>query len=252
MHSPGKPVLEVCSSGLDAIIAAQYPGVSRLELCSSLETGGLTPALSLMESVCGTVSIPVHVMIRPRSGDFLYSDAEFSLMKTDIRHARKAGAAGVVFGILKSDGTIDRERCLELKALADPMKITFHRAFDMTVEPFFALEEIIAIGCETLLTSGQHQTAEDGLELIRELVKRAAGRIQIMAGSGVNGSNAELLYEAGVRAFHFSARKKSDSAMQFRNEALQSMGNNAFSDEYNRYVFDEEKVLGILKAIRVS
>ena len=252
MHSPGKPVLEICSSGLDAIAAAGYSGVSRIELCSSLETGGLTPPLSLMEKVCSGVTIPVHVMIRPRSGDFLYSGEEFNLMMTDVRHARKAGASGVVFGILKSDGTIDRERCLELKALAEPMKITFHRAFDMTAEPFFALEEIIAIGCETLLTSGQHQTAEDGLELIRELVKRAASRIQIMAGSGVNSSNVALLYEAGVRAFHFSARKSSGSGMQFRNDVLQSMGNNSFAEEYNRYIFDEDKVQGVLKALGVS
>ncbi len=252
MHSPGNPVLEICSAGLDAIAASRFPGVSRIELCASLETGGLTPSLSLMEQAISNITIPVHVMIRPRSGDFLYTDEEFNLMKTDIRHARKAGASGVVFGILKSDGTIDRERCMELKTLAEPMKITFHRAFDMTAEPFFALEEIIAIGCETLLTSGQHQTAEDGLELIRELVKRAGSRIQIMAGSGVNAGNVELLFEAGVRAFHCSARKKSDSAMQFRNETLQSMGHNALSDEYSRYVFDEEKVQALFKALAVA
>ena len=251
MHSPGKPVLEICSSGLDALVAARFPGVSRIELCSSLETGGITPPMSLMEYVCSNVTVPVHVMIRPRSGDFLYTDDEFNLMKTDIRHARKAGASGVVFGILKNDGAIDRERCMELKSLADPMKSTFHRAFDMTVEPFFALEEIIAIGCETLLTSGQHQTAEDGLELIRELVKRAASRIEIMAGSGVNAGNVELLYEAGVRAFHFSARIKRESAMQFQNEALQSMGNRSLMDEYSRYYFDEDKVQGILTALGV-
>lgn len=240
---------EICTDSLETAIAAQYNKISQIELCASLSEGGISPSYSLMINVCSATTLPVNVMIRPRGGDFLYSEEEFNLMKSDVYHARKAGASGVVFGILRSDGTIDRERCLELKALCDPMKVTFHRAFDMTSEPFFALEEIIAIGCTTLLTSGQMQTAEDGLELIRELVKRAGNRIQIMAGSGVNADNVVLLHEAGVNAFHFTARKKIDGNMKFRNAAFQKSTIGKTNDEYGIFVFDEIKVQNILSAL---
>jgi copper homeostasis protein len=242
-------IIEICTDDLATALAAQKAGASRLELCASLVEGGITPSFSLMQQVCKAVTIPVHVMIRPRGGDFLYSDEDFELMKADISHARKAGAAGVVFGILRNDGSIDRERCQELFELASPMKVTFHRAFDMSSDPFVALEEIIEIGCNILLTSGHRQTAEDGLELIRELVKRAGNRIEVMAGSGVNESNVMLLHIAGVRAFHFTSRKKVNSSMHYRNEALQSMGNNSEYDEYAVYSFDEEKIKGVFKAL---
>ncbi|MDQ3051568.1 MAG: triose-phosphate isomerase [Bacteroidota bacterium] len=249
MSYPNDLTIEVCVDNFEMALAAERLGASRIELCSSLVEGGITPPLSLMEMVCETLTIPVHVMIRPRAGDFLYGDAEFALMKKDIQHALMAGASGVVFGVLCSDGTIDRERCQELVSLASPMDVTFHRAFDMTVEPFFALEEIIAIGCQSLLTSGQLQTAEDGLELIRELVKRAGDRIEIVAGGGVNPGNVVLLHEAGVKAFHFTSRKKVDGAMKYKNEVLQSMGNISRYDEYGVYVFDETKLTGIYKAL---
>jgi len=245
-------LLEICTDNLETSIAAQHAGAARIELCAALIEGGLTPSFSLMQQVTKSVKIPVHVMIRPRGGDFLYSDTEFELMKADILHAKKAGAAGVVFGILRSDGSIDRERCIELVQLASPMDVAFHRAFDMTADPFFAMEEIIEIGCNILLTSGHRQTAEDGLELIRELIKRAGNRIQVMAGSGVNASNAVLLYEAGVRCFHFTARKKVGGGMRYRNEALQRMGSSADYDEYALYVFDGEKVQAVFKALTGS
>ena len=249
MFYPSDMTIEICTDSLATSLAAETAGAGRIELCASLIEGGITPSFSLMQKVCSTVAIPVHVMIRPRGGDFLYTEAEFELMKDDILHARKAGASGVVFGVLRSDGSIDRERALELVELASPVKAVFHRAYDMTSDPFFALEEIIAIGCQIVLTSGHRQTAEDGLELIRELVKRAGNRIEVMAGSGVNASNAMLLHIAGVRAFHFTARKKVDGGMHYRNEALQSMGNNSEYNEYGIYVFDEEKVKGVFKAL---
>ncbi len=242
-------ITEICTDSLETSIAAAKAGASRIELCASLVEGGITPSFSLMNAVCKTLTIPVYVMVRPRGGDFLYSDVEFEQMKADIQHAREAGASGIVAGILRADGTIDRERCRDLVEIANPMDVTFHRAFDMTAEPFFALEEIIAIGCKTLLTSGHSQTAEDGLELIRELVKRAGGRINVMAGSGINPGNIMLLHEAGVRAFHFTARKRISGGMKFRNEALLSMGNALQNDEYSVYVFDEDKVAGIFKAL---
>lgn len=250
MLYPNELIIEICTDSLETSVAAEKSGASRIELCASLIEGGITPSFSLMKSVCNRITIPVYVMVRPRSGDFLYSQSEFDLMKADILHAREAGAAGIVVGVLRADGTIDRERCQELVQLAKPMEVTFHRAFDMTLEPFFALEEIIAIGCTTLLTSGHSQTAEDGLELIRELVKRTGGRINIMAGSGINAGNVMLLHEAGVRAFHFTARKRISGGMKFRNEALRSMGSSLHYDEYGVYVFDEDKVRGIFKALK--
>ncbi len=249
MSYPNNLTIEVCVDSYEMAVTAERLGASRIELCSALSEGGITPSLSLIESVCNVLTVPVHVMIRPRPGDFLYTEFEFTLMKKDIEHATQAGASGVVFGILCEDGTIDRERCQELVTLASPLDVTFHRAFDMTVEPFFALEEIIAIGCQSLLTSGQHQTAEDGLELIRELVKRSGERIELIAGGGVNAGNVVLLHEAGVKAFHFTSRKKVDGGMKYKNQVLHSMGNNNRSDEYGVYVFDESKMKAIYKAL---
>ena len=240
-------MLEICVDSVEAAIRAQKVGAGRIELCSSLLEGGLTPPLSLVQMVCESVEIPVHVMIRPRGGDFLYSDAEFHQMKLDIKYFSEMKIKGFVFGILFSDGTIDSERCRELLGMCNPLHVTFHRAFDMTSDPFLALEEIIALGADTILTSGHRQIAEDGFELIQELVKRSGSRISIMAGGGVNASNVQLLHEAGVKAFHFTARKKVDGQMKYRNEALQSIGSQFLYSEYDNFVFDEDKVLGIIK-----
>jgi copper homeostasis protein len=162
-----------------------------------------------------------------------------------VSHAKQAGAAGVVFGLLNDDGSIDIERTRTLIDAARPMKVVMHRAFDMSVDPFLSLEAIIGLGFDILLTSGQRQTAEDGLDLIKELIKRAGNRIQVMAGSGVNASNAKLLAVAGVRNFHFTVRKPVDSPMKYRNEALTGMGSNA-GREFDRFVYDDKKVVAIL------
>jgi len=243
-------IIEVCADSYNIALAAHKAGAGRIELCASLVEGGLTPATSLMQKVCSDIKIPVHVMIRPRPGDFLYNTTEFDLMKADIKCAKNAGASGVVFGILNSDGSVDIERCRELINFARPMKVTFHRAFDMTVDPFLAMEEIISLGVDVLLTSGQRQVAEDGLEMIRELVKRAANRISVMAGGGVNSGNVLLLHEAGVRAFHFTSRIKKPGGMLYRNEALQSMGSLALAGEYDLFQFDEVKFNSILNALK--
>lgn len=249
MSSLNKYLLEACTDSIADSVEAEKCGMHRIELCSALEVGGLTPPLSLMEGVINNVSIPVHVMIRPRAGDFLYSDEEFNLMLLDIRHAKKAGAAGVVFGILTSDGSIDVERTRKLISEARPMKVTIHRAFDMSVDPFLSLEALIGLGADILLTSGQRQTAEDGLDLIKELVKRSGDRIQVMAGSGVNGGNVKLLASAGISHFHFTVRKPVAGPMKYRNEALTGMGSDA-RDEFVRYIFDEGKVKEIWSALR--
>jgi len=240
-------MIEICVDSVDSAVRAQNAGAGRIELCSSLLEGGLTPPLSLVRMVCESVEIPVHVMIRPRGGDFLYSDAEFQQMKKDIHHFSKGNVKGFVFGILHDDGSIDDDRCRALISICKPLHVTFHRAFDMTSDPFLALEEIIALGANTILTSGHRQIAEDGFELIQELVKRSGARISIMAGGGVNASNVQLLHEAGVRDFHFTARKKVDGKMKYRNEALQSIGSQFLYSEYDTFVFDEDKVHGIIK-----
>jgi copper homeostasis protein len=240
---------EVCIDAVDMARQAEKAGAGRLELCVSLVEGGITPSFSLIEKVCKSVHIPVHVMVRPRAGDFYYTEDEFELMKTDIKHAHKAKAAGVVFGILNHDGTIDVERCRELKAIASPMHVTFHRAFDLTPDPFLALEEVITLGFHSILTSGQAQTAEDGLELIRELIKRAENRIEIMAGSGVNSNTVKLLKEAGVTTYHFTCRKKMDTGSGFVNKAIQSLSSNKSVNAYDMFTFDEEKFKSITSAL---
>jgi copper homeostasis protein len=245
-------LIEICADRLNTALAAEQMGAGRLELCAALTEGGLTPPQSLIEAVCSQLHIPVNVMIRPRSGDFLYDDAEFRLMEQDIRNAKKAGASGVVFGLLLPDGSVDKDRCRMLMVLAAPLKVTFHRAFDMTSDPFLSLEEIISLGADTLLTSGHRQTAEDGLELIRELVKRASGRITIMAGGGINSTNAPLLAEAGVRAFHFTARRMRSGHMKYRNEALDTLGSTVVPGEYELAEPDQDKVSDILQSLGIQ
>jgi len=252
MPNRNKPVLEISVNHPDLALEAQRYGADRIELCMATGEGGLTPASSLMELVRAKINIGMHVMIRPRGGDFLYSSVEFEMMKRDIFNARQNNAAGIVVGILTREGSVDFERLNELIGLARPMKITFHRAFDMSSDPFLSLEALIECGVDSVLTSGQRQTAEDGLDLIKELAKRASGRIELVAASGVNASNVKLLNNAGVNAFHFTASKKVNSKMIFRNEVITSVGNNTFFNEYENYVFDEEKVSGIQTALGIN
>ncbi len=250
MPSRNKITIEVCVDSFEMALLSQKAGATRIELCSSLTEGGITPALSQMEKAGEGLKIPAHIMIRPRGGDFLYSNLEFDLMKSDIRHAKRAGASGVVFGILRTDGSIDAPRCRELVELARPMHTTLHRAFDLTSDPFLALEEVISLGFNSILTSGQRQVAEDGLEMIRELVKRAGERIEVIAGSGIQSSNVMLLAKAGVKAFHFTSRMKTNSRMQYRNNALTSMGTLTPANEYEQYIFDEQKIKSIIDLIK--
>ena len=178
--TPYKFKTEVCVDDFDSAMKAAKAGANRLEVCSSLIEGGVTPAYSLIKKICSSSTLKVYVMIRPRSGDFLYGDNDFELMKIDIQHAKDAGAYGVVFGVLNKDGTIDVQKNRELIQIASPMEATFHRAFDLTPDPFLAMEEIISLRFQTILTSGQAQSAEDGLEVIRELIKRSEGRIEML------------------------------------------------------------------------
>ncbi len=199
-------IVEVCAFSLESCRNAQAAGAGRIELCSGPGEGGTTPSAGLIQAAKKVVSIPVYVMIRPRGGDFVYTDDELEVMKADITAAKSLGADGLVMGVLREDGTVDRERTNELIRLARPLGVTFHRAFDWTPDPFEAMEAIIASGAERILTSGQQNTAAAGSVLLEELVKRAGKRIELMAGAGVNRENARRLAATGVDGLHLTGK----------------------------------------------
>jgi len=240
--------LEICAGSLNSALAAQAGGAHRIELCDNLAEGGTTPSPGIIRQAVKLLGIPVFVLVRPRSGDFLYSDEEFSAMKDDILFCKEAGVKGVVLGILNANGTVDLSRTAELVALARPMQITFHRAFDMVSDPFRALEDIISLGIERILTSGQQATAAEGAGLIKELINRAMGRIIIMPGSGINEVNVlTVLQETGAREIHASLRSPVASRMNFRGDQA-SMGA-AASDEFTWSETDPEKVRKVIEKI---
>jgi copper homeostasis protein len=193
----------------------------------------------------------LHVIIRPRGGDFLYSDLEREIMLEDVRMARRLGVDGVVFGALTADGDIDMDFMRRLMAESEGMSVTFHRAFDVCRNPFVALEQIIELGCDRILTSGQMPKAEDGVDLLKQLVEKAGDRIIIMPGCGVNAGNiAKIAQITGAKEFHFSARSKHESGMQFRKSRV-SMGGSVMIDEYSRDVTDELIVKDIIAKLNV-
>ena len=223
---------------------AQTAGANRVELCAAMYDGGTTPSAGIIRMARKLLSIELYV--RPRGGDFLYSGQEFELMKEEIRHVKESGADGVVLGILKADGTVDVERTRELVELAAPLKVTFHRAIDMTRDLNEALVDVIRAGCYRVLTSGGRNTVAEGLEQIRVLTKRAAGRVQVMAGSGVNAANTRSLLDAGVDAVHLSGKSGRDSRMVYRNPDV-SMGGVPGLPEYEQYYSDVEKIEAVVK-----
>lgn len=240
---------ELCAYSVDACRIAARLGVDRVELCASPAEGGVTPSMATIERVAKIEGIDVSVMIRPRGGDFLYSDDEFETMLRDIAYAREAGATGVVFGILTADGKVDVERTRQLVEASKGMETTFHRAVDMTENYEAAVEAVIAAGCNRILTSGSYDKAIDGIANIRRAVEIAKGRIEIMAGSGVVAANAKQLAEVGVDALHFSAKCMVAGAMEYRNPRI-SMGGSDAVDEYALRTVDENEVKEILKLIR--
>ncbi|MCX8491261.1 MAG: copper homeostasis protein CutC, partial [Cyclobacteriaceae bacterium] len=198
--------VEVVVYNIESALKAQEGGADRIELCDNPSEGGTTPSYGTIEAVRQNVSMDVYVMIRPRGGDFLYSNYEFHSMKRDISQCQKASVDGVVFGMLHPDGTIDKKRCKELIDKARPLKVTCHRAFDMTRDPFEALEDCIEVGFDRILTAGQQAKASNGAKLIGQLIEKANGRIAIMSGSGVNEETVEdIIRESGAEEIHFSA-----------------------------------------------
>lgn len=233
--------LEICCDSVQSAIAAAAGGAQRIELCANLLEGGTTPSSGLLTACRQATSIDLHVLIRPRGGDFCYDETELDVIRRDIAFAKQHGAEGVVLGMLRRDGTVDCDRMRELIALARPLRVTFHRAFDMANNPFTALEDVIALGADYLLTSGQQATAFAGRELIRRLVQQAAGRIAIMPGAGVNEANIqELATITGAREFHSSGRRQLPSRMLFRRSQV-TMG--AWQAGEFSYAFvDEQRV----------
>lgn len=234
--------VEIVVYNIDSALKAQEGGADRIELCDNPGDGGTTPSFGTIELVRQNLCIDVFVMIRPRGGDFHYSSYEFHAMKRDIYQCQKLSVDGVVLGILNADGTIDKKRCRELIEKARPLKVTCHRAFDMAKDPFQALEDCIEVGFDRILTSGQQPQAIKGAELLGELVKRANGRIVIMAGSGVNENTVEeIVTKSRVKEIHFSAVATKESAMQFRNPQIAGMGSEEGS-EFKLRTVDPEKV----------
>jgi copper homeostasis protein len=214
-------ILEVCVNSAKSAFEAQKGGADRVELCENLHDGGTTPSAGAIRLAREKLHIRLFVMIRPRGGDFLYSEDEFRIMQHDIKVAKAEGADGVVFGILNPDGTIDRERMRMLAVLARPMGITCHRAFDMTHDPIKAMEDLIIMGFDRILTSGQRPTAPEGAYLISNLIASAAGRIIIMPGSGVKEHNiVELRAKTGATEFHIHLDKQEASGMVFRQTSV--------------------------------
>lgn len=199
------PIVEICVQGVESALEAQRGGAHRVELCEDLTVGGVTPSAGAIAVACHTLTIPVHALIRPRGGDFCYSDVELDVMRHDIEAAKTLGASGVVLGILNRDASIDRERTAWLTALARPMSVTFHKAFDACPDPRVALELLIELGIDRILTSGQRASAMQGIELLGELVHLARGRIAIMAGGRIEEEHIPALCAAGVEEVHIGS-----------------------------------------------
>jgi len=221
MADAKKPLLEIAANSLASAIVAQDAGAHRIELCASLGEGGLTPTYATISLARDRLRIPIHVLIRPRAGDFLYEDPEIETMRCDIEQCVRRGCDGVVVAALDADGDVDSALCRELVAAAGSLGVTFHRAFDMTRDPHRALEDIVALGCERILTSGQQPTASDGAPLIRALIEQAGQRIVVMPGAGIDSRNlGELRTKTGATEFHASAKRGRASAMRHRPMAL--------------------------------
>lgn len=235
--------VEICTNSVASCLQAEKGGAYRVELCAGIPEGGTTPSYGEIALARKLLSIKLNIIIRPRGGDFLYSDVEHQTMIQDIEMAKKLGVDGVVIGCLTADGKIDMQRNKELMDAAKGMNVTFHRAFDMCKDPFESLEQIILLGCERILTSGQQPTAIEGVSLLKQLVDKANGRIIIMPGSGINENNIETIAK-GTKAteFHFSAREPVDSKMEYRNPNLKMGGTVVSIDEYVQNITNAEKV----------
>lgn len=238
-------ILEICASNYQSALNAQEAGAHRIELCQELSVGGITPSYGLLKQVLDTLSIPVFILIRPRSGNFTYSEAEFDIMKQNIQLCKDLGASGIVSGVLNLNNTIDIERTQELIELSKPLPFTFHRAFDWTPKPVKAMYNLIEIGAERILTSGQQTSAERGLELLVKLKGKAKNRITILPGGGINSNNASLFKSNGFGEIHASA-----STIKTVSETPRvSMNSKKFLSDTNIYYSDKENIQSIIQSL---
>ena len=241
-------ILEICVDSVESALAASEGGANRLELCSNLIIGGTTPGKGLYKLVRRECDNKIHVLIRPRAGDFCYSTFDFEIIKEEVKLFRELGADGIVIGILKPDGTLDIERIKEIITLAGDMSITLSRAFDMCMDPFKALEEAKEIGINTILTSGQKDSCLQGAELINSLVERAGDDIDILIGGGVTPESIKLLYDkTGARSYHMSGKVTLKGDMNYFNREV-NMGLSGF-DEYELIRTDRNKVIEAREAL---
>jgi len=240
-------LIEACVTCAQSALNAEKGGALRVELVDNLIEGGTTPSAGTIAELRKRLNIGLYVMIRPRGGDFCYSDLEFEIMKEDVKTARSLGADGFVAGILLPDGRIDTDRMGKLKDLAGDIDFTCHRAFDMTTDKYQALDDLIGLGVERILTSGGKNTAPEGKELLRELILRADGRIKIMPGSGVNNETVKDLREfTGANEFHVTGRSLYPGNMKYKNPDI-SMGKNTEVPEYDQWLTDPEKIKTIVE-----
>lgn len=240
--------LEVCANSASSALAAQEGGAIRVELCDNLNEGGTTPSPGQILLARKLLHIKLFVLIRPRGGDFLYNNLEFEIMQADIRHCIEAGCDGIVIGILTPDGHVDKERCAQLVTMAKQwgLGVTFHRAFDMCADQYKALEDIIEIGCERILTSGGKTTAIEGAGVINHLIEKAAGRISIMPGCGVDEHNiADLVHFTGATEVHSSAKVHINSSMQYHNNNIIMGG--VYGNEYSYAETSKERVAEMIR-----
>lgn len=244
---------EICANSVESCLAAQEGGADRVELCAGIPEGGTTPSYGEIKLARKLLTkTKLHVIIRPRGGDFLYTPLELERMEEDIRICRELGVDGVVFGCLTEEGEIDREANRRLVELARPMSVTFHRAFDRTADPMKALEDIISLGCNRILTSGQQPKAIDGISLLAQLEKKLKEYplppIQLLAGSGVNEENIRQIFDAtGIHEYHFSARVNVVSKMKHYNHKVYMGAKGA--NESNSLVTSAEKVRNTIKQL---
>lgn len=239
-------LLEVAANSLASALAAQAGGAGRIELCTGLELGGLTPSHAQIALVRERVSLPLYVLIRPRAGDFLYDDLELETMRRDVDACAVLGCDGVVIGVLNAGGDIDVARCRELVSAAGAMGVTFHRAFDMTPDQSRALEDVIALGAERVLTSGGMSSALEGTARLRALVEQASGRVGIMPGAGIHAGNiADLVKSTGAHEFHASAKRQLPSGMRTKPVALQDM-------TIGEIRSDADEVRALVRALRAA
>ena len=248
----GRVNIEICVEGIDGLVAAQEGGADRAELCASLLEGGITPSFGVVRQALRVATIPFMVIVRPRGGDFLYSELEFETMLDDVRQCRELGVAGVVVGCLSPDGRIDERRMNALVEAAGPLSVTCHRAFDMTIDYEQAIEALIRAGVDRVLTSGQRDTALEGIDILKATHDAAAGRIKIMACGALDETNiAEVLRRSAADELHFAAPRTIPSGMGFRNPHV-GMGGTAMEREYQVTLTDSDAVRRSIEAVRAA